>query len=278
VVSSRLAFASDQLAEIGALQGKNQKLVEALARKAAAERARLEQARAMIMGLRTIHNRQGDELARLLDPNEARDSAIQARKAVLSTAFSSGIGETLDHFFDDARERIRKAVTIIEEAKKMMTTVSRKFTDEYQIPGIEAVAFGTERFQLELDRLEESCARSFKGTSSLVFKRRATLGGLFFDTVALKVIHIFEIADREVRTWMNGFIRPLDTRINDYQDQANQRIEGMGRIQNAEIDLVSRLDELRRIAHELATQRDQLEAHHNRLLALLEVEREPSLA
>jgi hypothetical protein len=77
---------------------------------------------------------------------------------------------------------------------------------------------------------------------------------------------------------MNGFIRPLDTRINDYQDQANQRIEGMGRIQNAEIDLVSRLDELRRIAHDLATQRDQLEAHHNRLLALLEVEREPSLA
>ena len=139
----------------------------------------------------------------------------------------------------------------------MMTTVTRKFTDDYQIPGIEAVPFGTERFQLELDRLEESCARNFKGTSSLVFKRRATLGGLFFDTVALKVIRPemgqgTEIADREVRTWMNGFIRPLDTRINDYQEQANQRIEGMGRIQNAESDLMARLEELRKIAHDIA--------------------------
>ena len=278
VITSRLGFANDRLEEIAALQGKNQKLVEALARKAAAERGRLEQARAMIMGLRTVHNRRSDELGRLLDPNDTRASAIEARKAVLSTAFSSGIGEALDDFFHDARQRVRKAVEIIEEAKMMMTTVSRKFTDEYQIPGIEAVPFGTERFQLELDRLEESCARNFKGTSSLVFKRRATLGGLFFDTVALKVIHIFEIADREVRTWMNGFIRPLDTRINDYQEQANQRIEGMGRIQNAESDLMGRLEELRKIAHDVAAQRDQLEAHHERVTTLLEVEREPSLA
>ena len=278
VVSSRLAFANDQLEEIGALQGKNQKLVEALARKAAAERGRLEQARAMIMGLRTVHNRHADQLARLLDPGEARASAIAARKAVLATAFSSGIGDALDAFFHDSRQRVRQAVEIIEEAKKMMATVSRKFTDEYQIAGIEVVAFGTERFQLELDRLEESCARNFKAKSSLVFRRRATLGALFFDTVALKVIHIFEIADREVRTWMNGFIRPLDARINDYQEQANQRIEGMGRIHNAEIDLVARLDQLRRIAHDLAAQRDQLEAHHQRVMALLEVEREPSLA
>jgi hypothetical protein len=225
-----------------------------------------------------VHNRRSDELAKLLNPIETRNAAVEARRAVLSTAFSSGIGTTLDDFFHAARQRIRKAVEIIEEAKAMMTSVSRKFTDEYQIPGIEAVAFGTERFQLELDRLEASCARSFKGTSSLVFKRRATLGALFFDTVALKVIHIFEIADREVRTWMYGFIRPLDTRINDYQEQANQRIEGMGRIQNAEMDLVSRLEELRRMAHELAAQRDQLEALHERVMGLLEVEREPSLA
>jgi hypothetical protein len=278
VIASRLGYAQDQLAEMDALQGKNQKLVEALARKAAAERGRLEQARAMIMGLRAVHNRHADTLDRLLDPDDARAAAIEARKAVLGSAFSGGIGEALDHFFHDARQRIRKAVEIIEEAKTMMATVSRKFTEDYQIPGIEAVPFGTERFQLELDRLEEGCARNFKGRPSLVFKRRATLGALFFDTVALEVIHIFEIADREVRTWMNGFIRPLDTQINAYQEQANQRIEGMGRIQNAEIDLVARLEELRRIARDMAAQREQLEAHQERLLALLEVEREPSLA
>jgi hypothetical protein len=278
LVASRLGFAHDQLDEIAALQGKNQKLVEALAKKAAGERARLEQARAMMMGLRTVHNRHADELGRLLDPNEARASGIHARKAVLSTPFSRGIGEALDGFFRESRERIRQAVAIIEEAKTMMVTVSRRFNEDYQIAGVEAVPFGTERFLIELDRLEESCTRNFKGTSSLLRHRRATLGGLFFDTVALKVIHIFEIADREVRAWMNGFIRPLDAQINAYQEQANARIEGMGRIQNAESDLMARLEELRVIARDLAAQHDQLEAHHESVAALLELAREPSLA
>jgi GTP-binding protein EngB required for normal cell division len=278
LVASRLGFAQDQLEEIAALQGKNQKLVEALAKKASAERGRLEQARAMMLGLRTVHNRHSDELARLLDPNAARMAGIQARKAVLSTAFSRGIGDALDGFFHESRQRIRKAVDIIEEAKTMMVTVSRRFAEDYRIAGVEAVPFGTERFLIELDRLEESCTRNFKGTSSLILHRRATLGGLFFDTVALKVIHIFEIADREVRAWMNGFVRPLDAQINTYQEQANARIEGMGRIQDAEADLMERLGELRTIARDMAAQRDELEAHHAQVTALLELEREPSLA
>jgi hypothetical protein len=52
----------------------------------------------------------------------------------------------------------------------------------------------------------------------------------------------------------------------------------MGRIQNAETDLMGRLEQLRRIARDTTVQRDQLQAHHERLAALLEVEPERSLA
>jgi hypothetical protein len=278
LVSSRLAFAGEQLEEMQALQGKNQKLVESLARKAALERGRLEQARAMMMGLRTVHNRHADELARLLDPNSVRAAGIEARVAVLGSSFSSGIGESIDGFFRQARERMRGAIAVIDEARSLMGNVSRKFTQDYQIPTVETPDFATERFLVELDRLEERCERDFKGTSSLLLRRRKTLGALFFDTVALKVIHVFEIADREVRTWMNGFIRPLDAQINAYQEQANTRIEGMGRIQNADTDLIGRVEEVRTIGADVAAQREQLEAHRQRLQRLLDVEPEPSLA
>ncbi len=278
LVSSRLAFAREQLEEMQALQGKNQKLVEVLARKAGVERGRLEQARAMMMGLRTVHNRHADELARLLDPNTVRAAGIEARVAVLNSAFSGGIGGALDGFFGQVRERMRGAIAVIDEARTLMGNVSRKFAQDYQIPTVEAPGFATERFLVELDRLEERCERDFKGTSSLLLRRRKTLGALFFDTVALKVIHVFEIADREVRTWMNGFIRPLDAQINAYQEQANSRIEGMGRIQNADTDLVGRLEEVRAIGADVAAQREQLELHRERLQHLLDVERDPSLA
>jgi len=278
LIESRLAFACQQLADLTALQGKNQKLVETLQKKASSERARLEQARAVMLGLRTVHARQGDELAKLLDPNAARERALRARSEVLGSAFSTGIGEALDAYFEEARGRIASAITVIGEARAMMSSVSRKFSQEYQIAAIEVPEFATERFLIELDRLQQRCERDFKGTSSLLMRRRATLGTLFFDTVALKVIHVFEIADREVRTWMNGFIRPLEAQLVAFQEQTNNRIEGMARIQNAETDLVARIGELEALTADVAQQRKQWEGHHETLMALLDVEREMSLA
>ena len=278
LIDSRLTFSNAQLEELAALQGKNQKLIEALARKAASERARIEQARAVMIGLRTVHNRQVDRLTYLLDPNRARDSGIKARMGVLHSAFSSGIGEALDAFFRESRERVREAIEVIVEAKELMGNVSRKFSEEYQIATVEVADFATERFLVELDRLEQLCARDFKGAGSLLTRRRSTLGALFFDTVALKAIHVFEIADREVRTWMNGFIRPLDAQLNAFQEQANSRIEGMGRIQNAETGLIDRLEELHALHAEVVAQLDEWETHHERLMALIDVERDHSLA
>ena len=278
LIDSRLSFAREQLEEIAALQGRNQKLVEALARKATSERLRIEQARAVMMGLRTVHNRNMDAVTKLLDPNMIRDAGIKTRMTVQDSTFSSGIGQALDQFFRLSRERLRGAVEVIGEARSMMGSVSRKFADEYQIATVEVPVFATDRFFIELDRLEERCARDFKGAGSLLTRRRSTLSSLFFDSVVLKVIHVFEIADREVRTWMNGFVRPLDAQLTAFQEQSNARIEGMGRIQNADTDLVARLGELKALAADVESQLGEWEAHHERVAATLEVEREPSLA
>jgi hypothetical protein len=273
LASSRLEYAREQMEELTALQGRNQKLVESLARKASLERARIEQARATVMGLRTLHNRHADELARLLDPNAMRAAGLQARRAVLDSAFSSGIGEALDAFFADARGRIESAIGIIQEAKGTMANVSRALVRDHGIAPPETTDFTTGRFLAEIDRLEQRCGRDFKGTASLVLHRRKTLGALFFDTVALQVMRVFEIADREVRTWMNGFVRPLEAQVGTLQEQANNRIEGMGRIQNAEGDLLARLEELKAIVDEVSAQRAELEAHAEKLRELLEPER-----
>jgi hypothetical protein len=272
LASSRLEYAREQIEELTALQGRNQKLVESLARKASLERARIEQARATVMGLRTLHNRHTDELARLLDPNAMRAAGLQARRAVLDSAFSTGIGEALDAFFADARGRIESAVGIIQEAKTAMANVARTLARDQRIAPPETTDFATSRFLVEIERLEQRCTRDFKGTASLVLHRRKTLGALFFDTIALQVVRVFEIADREVRVWMNGFVRPLEAQVGTLQEQANSRIEGMGRIQDAEGDLLVRLEELKAIADEVGAQRAELEAHAEKLRELVEPE------
>ena len=278
LLQSRLEFAQGGLEELVALQGKNQKLVELLAKKAGVERGRLEQARATFSGLRNAHHRQADALARLLDPGAAREMALRAREAVAASAFSKGIGEALEGFFGEARGRLDEAIGVIQDARQTMSSVGRKFTQEYKIAIVEIADFSTERFVVELARIEQQCEREFKGGSGFMLRSRKSLGTLFFDTVGLKVVNIFEIADRETKAWMNGFIRPLESQINAYQEQSNSRIEGMGRIQMAESELVARMEELRKLAAELTAQREQLEIHAARVGAVLEIEREPSLA
>jgi hypothetical protein len=278
LIESRLAFAREQFHELTMLQGKNQKLVETLARKAAAERGRIEKARTEMVGLRGVHNRHADELAKLLNPNTAREAGMKARAGVLESRFSGGIGETLDTFFGQVRGDLERAIHLIGEVKAMMAEAKRKFATDYGMLVEVGAEFATERFLVELDRLEEYSDRDFKSAASLLTRGRRTLGSLFFDTVALKVVHIFEIADREVKTWMSGFIRPLDAQLVAFQEQTNARIEGMGRIQNAETDLVVRLGELQALVSEVESQRAQCESHQEKLAALLAVSRDHSLA
>jgi hypothetical protein len=278
LVESRVGFMRDQLDELVALQAKNQKLVDTLGKKASAERSRIDQARSVLLGARTIHNRNADELAKLLDPNTVREAGIRARAAVVDATFSKGIGDSLDQFFRQNRERLNAAIAVINDARSMMETVSRRFAEEYKIASVEATDFATARFLVELDRLEERCARDFKGAGSLLTRRRSTLSSLFFDSIALKVVHIFEIADREVRTWMNAFIRPLEAQLSAFQEQANSRMEGMGRIRDAETDLVARIAELRELLAEVQAHIGEWEGHHENLMALLDFEREHSLA
>jgi len=278
LITSRIGFTDDQVEELAALQGKNQKLIEAIARKAGIERGRIEQARAMMSGMKAAHDRHASELEKLLDPSLARASGLRAREAVASTAFTRNIGEILDGFFGESREKLTRAIEVIIEARRQMAMVGRKMTEEYKIATIETAQFATDRFLVELDRIQEHCNREFKGGSNMILRSRKALGTLFFDSVALQVVRIFEIADRETRAWMGGFIRPLEAQINAYQEQSYSRVEGMGRIQVAEGDLLARLEELRKLAAHLKMQREQHQEHEERILALLETQRSASLA
>ena len=278
LLASRLDYTREQAEALAALQGKNQKLVETLAKKASVERSRIEQARAMLMGLKSLHARLADELTRLLDPDDIRRAGVEARRAVMASAFSKGIGEALDGFFAHARGRMTEAVRSIADVRESLVAQSRNFARDYRMASIEGTEFTTERFLVEIDRIEERCERDFRSTASLILHRRKTLAALFFDTVAQQMVRVFEIADRETRTWMSAFVRPLESQVNSFQEHANNRIEGMGRIQDAESNLVERMTELERIAAEVAAQRERLEAFEQRLRALGAVEAERSLA
>ena len=272
LLDSRRAFLEEQIEELAQLKGKNQRLVESLARKAGGDRGKTDKARQTLLGMRAVHNRQADQIGQLLDPARARDLGILARAAILESSLAGGINETLDGYFREARVRLGQAIESIDEAKRMMAVVNRKFQDEHGIAPVEVGEFTTDRFLAELDRLEALCAQDFKSATGMLLRRKKTVGALFFDTIALKVVHIFEIADREVRAWMNAFLKPLELRVASYQEQSASRAEGMAKVRDAEIDLVERLAQLGEFRDATGSQQEQWTQFSLRLEQLLDFE------
>ncbi len=272
LLDSRRAFLEEQIEDLAKLKGKNVRLVEALARKAGGDRGKIDQARKSLMGVRAVHNRQAEQIALFLDPARARALGILARAAIFDSGFAGGINETLDGYFREARNRLEGAIESINEAGRMMVVVNRKFADEYGISPVEVGEFTTDRFLAELDRLESLCNREIKSATGMLLRRKKTVGALFFDSIALKVIHIFDIADREVRAWMNAFLRPLELRVADFQEQSASRAEGMSKIRGAEVDLAARLAELGEFRATTVTQLEQWTQFSLRLDVLLEIE------
>ena len=265
LLRSRREFALEQLEHLTALQERNQKLVETLARKSAAERARLVGSRPAIVALKRVHGRLAERLAVLLDPADVRESALGARAAVIDSRFSAGIAQAIDGFFAECGERLEEAMSVIEEARVSGTEASRRFATEFGVTPPEIVPFGPERFAHELSRLEALCARELKRATAMLLRPHTALAQLFFDSIAMKAVHVFEIADREARAWVGAFIRPLEAEIAARQERTNSRIEGMGRMQDAEGDLVERLDDVKSLVREMASMREELESHAARL-------------
>jgi GTPase SAR1 family protein len=272
LLDSRRSFLEGQIDDLAQLKGKNQRLVESIARKAGGDRGKIDKARQSLMGVRAVHNRQAEQIEERLDPAHARALGVLARGAIFESGYAGGIGETIDNYFREARARIVQAIESISEAKRMIAVVNTKFQAEFGIAPVEVGEFTTDRFLSELDRLEALCNQDFKGATGMLLRRKKTVGALFFDSIALKVIHIFEIADREVRAWMNSFLKPLELRVAEFQEQSASRAESMAKIRDAEGDLEERLKELGEFRNATCTQQEQWTQFSLRLDLLLEIE------
>jgi len=276
LLQSRRSFVEERVAELDALRGKNLKLVESLARKLADERALLEQARAQLEGLRAAHERHADALAALLDPQAVHDAGVSARAAVLASPFSAGINEAIDGYFRAVGERLARAIAAIGEVSATMTAANQRPAGT-AAAAVELAAFPTDRFLHEFNRLEEHCRREFHSASGLLMHGRQALAALFFDTVALKVVYVFEIAGRDMRAWMGAFLRPLETQVATLQDRARTRVAGVTKIRSAETDLAQHREDLRSFLRECTEREREWTAHAQRLARLLEGAAAPSL-
>src|SRR5205085_16893 len=71
-----------------------------------------------------------------------------------------------------------------------------------------------------------------------------TLMRKFFETVAARMKHIYEVASDDAANWIKSMRAPLENQMKERQRQVSRRIESVGRIREARTELDLRIVEL----------------------------------
>jgi hypothetical protein len=98
----------------------------------------------------------------------------------------------------------------------------------------------------------------------------------FFETLASKVVQVFEIANRETEAWLKALIAPMETQVREHQIQLRRRLESVSRIHAATETLDERIAELQAAGAAVSDQLEALSRINERILQVLADEASPA--
>jgi CII-binding regulator of phage lambda lysogenization HflD len=116
------------------------------------------------------------------------------------------------------------------------------------------------KYRKELERLERAYNRHFNTLWNMASKAKFALMRRFFETVATRVKHVYDIANRDVDSWLKSVMSPLETQVREHQMQLRRRLDSVQRIHRAGDELEERITELEHQAEALKLQAQGLAA------------------
>lgn len=281
LLAGRQQGIEEQLAELKGLQGKNQDVVEHIMGKIANDKELFERGLQQFQALRSVYSQQSIKLFSQIGMDVLRNEVKQAREAMTASRFTKGMREAMNGFFSGVDGHLEAAHQQIEEINRMMEAMYRKLNQEHGINLVAIPPFSVLRYRKELQRLEETYERHFNNFYTFLTTEQYTLTSRFFETLATRVVQVFEILNRDVEQWLKAIMSPMESQVREHQMQLRRRLESVKRIHKAADTLEDRIGELEQMQGDAVRQANELAALINRIkdtLAEVEVGEETELA
>lgn len=244
ILEARLQGLAEQLEELKGLRGKNEDVVEHMMSKVKVDKENFEKGLQRFQALRSIFSQQTNKLFTLLGMQALRDQVTKTREQMIAANFTKSIRTAMDGFFEELKDRLTKSDKQIDEIKKMMDAMYEKFSKEHGLRKADAPSFSTLRYQKELAKLERAYREQFNTTLNMIANEKMTLTSKFFETLASRVIHVYEVANNDVENWLKAVIAPMESQVREHQLQLRRRLESIKRIYKATDTLEDRIGEL----------------------------------
>ena len=274
ILATRRAGVDLQIAELRGLRGKNQDVVDHMMARVRDEKAVFERGLQRYTALRTVLTEQSTRLYDCIGLEALRRTAGQTRAEIEASPFTKGIRTAMNGFFGTIRGDFDRAMSQLTEIQEMMRAMYARFAAEHGLERFAPPPCSMLRYQKEIDRLERAYNAQFNTLWNMVSRAKFALMRRFFETIASRVKHVYDIANRDVEVWLRAVMAPLESQVKEHHLQLRRRLESIKRIHGASGDLDLRVGELEQANDAL---RAQLRALDDAVAAIDLVLRQPDL-
>ena len=244
ILDARAAGVAEQLAELEALRGKNQDVVEHMMQRVHEEKAAFERGLARFSALRTVFTQQTTAVYDLIGLEALRANATRTRRAIEASLFTKGVRGAMNDFFATIRADLDGAGGKAGEIHEMMGAMYARFAKEHNLEPFSPPPFSVLRYLKEVERLERAYHQHINTLWNMASKAKFPLMKRFFETVASRVRHLYDIANRDIDAWLKAVMSPLETQVREHQLQLRRRLDSIRRIHRASDELEERIAEL----------------------------------
>jgi hypothetical protein len=270
ILEARLQAMNEQLDELKGLRGKNEDVVEHMMNKVKADKENFEKGLQRFQALRSVFSKQTNELFTHLGMESLKSLVIQTRESMVAANFTKQLRNAMDEFFSTIKARLMQSDSQIDDIKRMMDAMYEKFSKEHGLRKTDAPVFSTLRYQKELTKLERAYKEQFSTALNMIANEKMMLTSKFFETLASRVIHVYEVANRDVENWLKAVISPMESQVREHQLQLRRRLESIKRIYQATDTLEDRISELESIEKSILAQVSDLKTLRQHIKNALE--------
>ncbi|MFC4160258.1 dynamin family protein [Chitinimonas lacunae] len=272
ILAARRDGVAEQLQELSALRGKNRDVIEHMLDKIQEEKAHFERGMQRFQALRSVFSQQTNVLFSYLGMDGLKNKITKIRMEMESSTFSSGLTAAMQRFFKDVNANISRSAEQIAEIQAMMAGMYKKFSEEHGLGTVTPPPFSTLKYHKEIARLEKSFQEHFNTLGAILTTSQSKLTRKFFETIASRVVYVYEVANRDVENWLKAVMAPMETQVREHQMQLRRRLESVKRIHKATDTLEDRIHELDEIDAAIKHQLGELESHLKRAYDALNAE------
>jgi DNA repair exonuclease SbcCD ATPase subunit len=259
ILEARGAGIQEQLAELKGLRGKNQDVVEHMMERIKQEKELFERGMQRYTALRTVFTQHTTALYESIGLETLRQTAGETRQRIEASPFTKGVRSAMNDFFATIRGNIEQSALKTLEIHDMMQAMYARFAKEHGLESFAPPQFSMLKYQKEIDRLERAYNVHFNTLWNMVSKAKFTLMKRFFETIAIRVKHVYDIANRDIESWLKAVMAPLETQVREHHMQLRRRLDSVKRIHRASDELEERVAELEQAEAGLRAQNDALD-------------------